>query len=318
MLDDEGNISQELSFDAWGKRRNPTTWTYYESTSTIPNPMFDRGYTMHEHLDAFKLINMNGRIYDPVIARFLSPDPLIQFPEYSQSYNSYSYVLNNPLRFTDPSGFLVSDSTGKEKRTFGNTIISYALNFLNAIIEKKSESSFSTDEVQFGKIYNNYLLLDDEQVDGSNWVSDAWSWTKDHFYIDAEGEITYGVQLSGIVYKGVGLKINPVSQVVAEGKISNRDSYVISYPIVPATYMDKGKALDFGAAWIVGGNYNWNIVNGKYVSSTFSLGVYGIGGNVTWDKTGVSKLFIGFELGGKVAAGWGANGSAKIGFNWDW
>jgi hypothetical protein len=47
---------------------------------------------------------MNGRVYDPVIARFLSPDPYVQSPDYSQNFNRYSYALNNPLKFTDPSG----------------------------------------------------------------------------------------------------------------------------------------------------------------------------------------------------------------------
>jgi len=48
---------------------------------------------------------MNGRIYDPELGRFLSPDPIVQIPEYSQNFNRYSYVLNNPLNATDPSGF---------------------------------------------------------------------------------------------------------------------------------------------------------------------------------------------------------------------
>jgi hypothetical protein len=48
---------------------------------------------------------MNGRMYDPVIGRILSPDPLVQTPGYTQSYNRYSYCLNNPLRYTDPSGY---------------------------------------------------------------------------------------------------------------------------------------------------------------------------------------------------------------------
>ena len=67
--------------------------------------IFDRGYTGHEHLDAFGLINMNGRVYDPYIGRFLSPDPLVQQPGNLQNYNRYSYVLNNPLKYTDPSGY---------------------------------------------------------------------------------------------------------------------------------------------------------------------------------------------------------------------
>ncbi|WP_372934896.1 RHS repeat domain-containing protein [Mariniphaga sediminis] len=100
----QGAVVEKLSYDPWGRRRNPTSWTF---TDVPEDFLFDRGYTGHEHLDQFGLINMNGRMYDPVVARFLSPDPLIQFPENSQSYNSYSYVLNNPLRFTDPSGFMV-------------------------------------------------------------------------------------------------------------------------------------------------------------------------------------------------------------------
>ena len=47
---------------------------------------------------------MNGRIYDPEIGRFLSCDPYVQVPEFSQNFNRYSYVLNNPLTLTDPSG----------------------------------------------------------------------------------------------------------------------------------------------------------------------------------------------------------------------
>lgn len=72
--------------------------TYVSSSS--------RGYTSHEHLDEVGLIHMNGRVYDPELARFLSPDLFIQAPTNTQSYNRYSYVMNNPLSFTDPSGYI--------------------------------------------------------------------------------------------------------------------------------------------------------------------------------------------------------------------
>ena len=49
---------------------------------------------------------MNGRLYDPYLARFLSPDNYVQMPDFSQSFNRYSYCLNNPLKYTDPSGEL--------------------------------------------------------------------------------------------------------------------------------------------------------------------------------------------------------------------
>ena len=73
----------------------------------VPNPenyLIDRGFTGHEHLDAFGLINMNGRIYDPVLGRMLSPDNFVQAPGNSQGFNRYSYCFNNPLVYTDPDG----------------------------------------------------------------------------------------------------------------------------------------------------------------------------------------------------------------------
>ena len=67
---------------------------------------FSRGFTGHEHYADLKIINMNGRLYDPVIARFFSPDNFVQAPDFTQSYNRYSYCLNNPLQWVDPSGEL--------------------------------------------------------------------------------------------------------------------------------------------------------------------------------------------------------------------
>jgi len=102
ITDENGNLLQELSFDPWGTRRDPATWRAF----TVPpaDPLFDRGFTGHEHLYGFQLINMNGRMYDPVVSRMLSPDNFIQAPDFSQSFNRYSYVWNNPLVLTDPSG----------------------------------------------------------------------------------------------------------------------------------------------------------------------------------------------------------------------
>ncbi|MCK9271371.1 MAG: RHS repeat-associated core domain-containing protein [Bacteroidales bacterium] len=92
------------NFDAWGRKRNPQTWTYDDIPEYFP---LSRGYTGHEHLDKFDLINMNGRMYDASLCRFLSPDPFVQMPDNSQNFNRYSYALNNPLVFTDPDGRFV-------------------------------------------------------------------------------------------------------------------------------------------------------------------------------------------------------------------
>ena len=85
-------------FGPWGNARNGST----PATQLAEG---QRGFTGHEHLAELGLIHMNGRIYDPVIGRFLQADPIIQAPQNAQSHNRYSYVLNNPLSFSDPSGF---------------------------------------------------------------------------------------------------------------------------------------------------------------------------------------------------------------------
>jgi RHS repeat-associated protein len=102
VLDENGNIVEEKSFDAWGRGRNPQTWAALSPTGTSNG--WDRGYTGHEHLYQFGIINMNGRLYDPLMGRMMEPDPLIIGKDNSQGYNRYSYALNNPLKFTDPDG----------------------------------------------------------------------------------------------------------------------------------------------------------------------------------------------------------------------
>ncbi len=98
-----GSLTQELSFDAWGRLRNPSNHLAY-TPGNEPALFLGRGYTGHEHLPWFGLINMNGRLYDPAVGRFLSPDNYVQAPDFSQSYNRYGYCINNPLKYTDPNG----------------------------------------------------------------------------------------------------------------------------------------------------------------------------------------------------------------------
>lgn len=98
-------LLQELSYDAWGRLRNPDTHEAYASDS-VPTPILGRGYTGHRHIAGIGLIDMNARLYDPMLGRFLSPDPHIQSPDCPQNYNRYTYCLNNPLRYTDPTGMI--------------------------------------------------------------------------------------------------------------------------------------------------------------------------------------------------------------------
>ena len=98
-------VAGEYSFDAWGRRRNRENWSY--TLTSDPELLVNRGFTGHEWLPWFNLYNMNGRLYDPVVGRFLSPDNYVQMPDFSQNFNRYSYCLNNPLKYNDPSGEVI-------------------------------------------------------------------------------------------------------------------------------------------------------------------------------------------------------------------
>ena len=93
ITDASGEVVTKYTYSAWGIRslKSGTDFGY-------------RGYTGHEHLDEFGLINMNARLYDPVLGRFLGMDPYVQMPDFTQNYNRYSYALNNPFSYIDPDG----------------------------------------------------------------------------------------------------------------------------------------------------------------------------------------------------------------------
>jgi RHS repeat-associated protein len=75
------------------------------SPYTFTNLVTTRGFTGHEQIDTVGLVHMNGRVYDPELGRFISADPNVQDLSNSQALNRYTYVLNNPLSMTDPTGF---------------------------------------------------------------------------------------------------------------------------------------------------------------------------------------------------------------------
>ncbi len=147
-------------FDAWG---TPLIdgWNGTEKASLEET---QKGFTNHEHLMEVKLIHMNGRVYDPVVGRFLSPDPLIQDPANSQSYNRYSYVLNNPLSYTDPTGYesqavknifeqayKESDTAEEFKKALVDAIKQYAIDNDSAtlfIVVGVGDELFVTDATQ--------------------------------------------------------------------------------------------------------------------------------------------------------------------------
>lgn len=101
VADQTGTVLEKRLFDAWGGIAKVQDGT---GNNLAGLSILDRGYTGHEHLQSVGMINMNGRLYDPKLHRFLQPDNNIQDPFNTQNYNRYGYVLNNPLKYTDPSG----------------------------------------------------------------------------------------------------------------------------------------------------------------------------------------------------------------------
>jgi RHS repeat-associated protein len=142
-----GTVVAKYSYDVWGRRRsyNDLSYTLDENDALNKN-YFDRFYTMHEQLphmgvqEGAGLINMNGRMYDPLLGRMLSPDNYVQSPGFTQSYNRYSYCMNNPLKYTDP--------TGNEFVNYGFSNVSFA--------QMYPQCSFSSFEGMIGG-YDNLM-----------------------------------------------------------------------------------------------------------------------------------------------------------------
>ncbi|WP_238349659.1 RHS repeat-associated core domain-containing protein [Chryseobacterium cucumeris] len=113
ISDEAGNMLEQRHFDAWG---NLTHLRIGKSKLAVGKAsidvlinasgglLIDRGYTGHEHYMEVGIIHMNGRLYDPLLRRFLNADENIQDPFNTQIYNRYGYVMNNPLIYTDPNG----------------------------------------------------------------------------------------------------------------------------------------------------------------------------------------------------------------------
>lgn len=100
----DGAVLEKRLFDAWGAIVSVKDGAGNTLTGLT---ILDRGYTGHEHLQSVGLINMNGRIYDPKLHRFLQPDNFVQDPFDTQNYNRYEYCWNNPLVYTDPTGEII-------------------------------------------------------------------------------------------------------------------------------------------------------------------------------------------------------------------
>ena len=104
LTDEDGNIAERRHFDPWGQ-----VVKVEDGAGKVLQglTLLNRGFTGHEHLQTVGLIHMNGRLYDPVLHRFLQPDNFVQDPFNTQNFNRYGYCLNNPLVYVDENGEII-------------------------------------------------------------------------------------------------------------------------------------------------------------------------------------------------------------------
>ncbi|MES2669615.1 MAG: SpvB/TcaC N-terminal domain-containing protein [Pseudomonadota bacterium] len=118
VANSSGAVTETRGYDAFGKPRSGT-WNDLSPAKIASTAVTPKGFTQHEHLNELELIHMNGRMYDYKVGRFMGVDPFIQFPLNSQSLNPYSYILNNPLSGTDPTGYCTAE-TGSHVKACAN------------------------------------------------------------------------------------------------------------------------------------------------------------------------------------------------------
>ena len=100
-VSDTGGTVQRLGYEPFGRRVDPKDM----AKTVLPPAGGTLGFAGHDHDDELSLINMKGRLYDPELARFITPDPLIKDVRIAAAYSCYSYAFNNPQTWRDPTGF---------------------------------------------------------------------------------------------------------------------------------------------------------------------------------------------------------------------
>jgi RHS repeat-associated protein len=143
------------------------------------------GYTGHEMLDDVGIIHMNGRIYDPELARFLSPDPVLQDPSNTQNYACYAYVFNNPLSNTDPTGAITMGPYARLGKDIAYRIFSQT---------REGREFTSRYDIKNGEQLSTYAKL--KKIGGHQLLKAFQSYRKKHGFGKAKKEF----------YKKLGIK----------------------------------------------------------------------------------------------------------------
>ena len=183
-----------LAHDPHGERRKPD-WTRRLSEAEIAALGTDhgdrtsRGFTGHEHLDRTGLVHMNGRLYDPLLGRFLSPDPIVANPADGQQWNLYSYAGNSPLSYVDPSGLSFCDPAQQSWCGGGLPSMNGGWGGRGGY-GTRTVSGWGT-YVTFG-VYHEIVRIW-HRVSVSHWGVEGWGSTDDVFWEDIQRSVIYPI-----------------------------------------------------------------------------------------------------------------------------
>ncbi len=271
------NKTEHYQFDAWGKNIGSFTISPAGDSLTI------RGFTGHESVDEVGIIHMNGRIYDPTLGRFVQADPHIQAPSFSQSLNRYTYVLNNPLTFTDPSGYFSMSKWWHKNKGYARQVAAIAINVLvckgTCTVPQAFMTGFVSGAVSSGTLQG--------AVSGA-FSAAAFAGIGEHFN---HAKSFNGYQLFAHAFAG------GVSSILNGGKFGHGfASAGVMQGLSQANIMDKvfGDALDWGnafAAAIIGGSVS-ELTGGKFVNGAMTAMFSRLFNDTNQSKSEVDMEFI--------------------------
>jgi len=164
-----GDVIEKRIFDAWG---NIAKVEDGNGNVLSQLKILDRGYTGHEHLQSVGLINMNARLYDPLLSRFLQPDTDVQDLANLQNYNRYGYVLNNPLKYADYSGNNYDGGSGGPSNGSGEGISGEGQQAIGITIKSIADNWDEIGIKDWAKKNFNLKRWDKSVKSATNWASD--------------------------------------------------------------------------------------------------------------------------------------------------
>jgi RHS repeat-associated protein len=226
LTDKKGTVAERRSYDPFGQRRSPI-WGQPPPASFSAKTT--KGFTGHEEDSELGLVNAKGRIFDPKLGRFLTTDPIVSRPYSGQSWNAYSYVLNNPLRYVDPFGFQENEDDGREYLPARSTVfeiknpdgtIGYEI-IVRPLEDEPDDGSGVAYDVGAAASPTDMDTTGSSPEMGSQQASAPDDWVENP-YVQIEGGFLAGLAEGFVPFGGVGHQLLDMGEVIPHGSSQAR------------------------------------------------------------------------------------------------